>query len=278
MRTRGGDVSHMKEHRATVRIDGGFSIAYNYRSGEGADTIVFIHGFGSAKEHFCHAFTVPELAEFNVVALDLVGFGESRGPETFEYSMKDQAGVMLKVLGDLEIRSFHLCAHSMGGLVAMSMAGLEPNRVLSLIDMEGNLTLEDCFFSGKIARLTLGDFEKEGRRGFEKELKRAALDDPAMREYLETFSRASTVALHKSAVQTVAESSGALVDRLARIGNACYVYGEKNRGVYPGEKLLRGRGVPVFYVEDAGHSMATENPDGLYRIVREFIDGIPYGE
>lgn len=162
----------------------------------------------------------------------------------------------------------------MGGLVAMKMAELEPERIISLIDMEGNLTPEDCFFSGRIAELTYEEFEKSGRRKFEEDLREAGLEDSAKSEYFETFSMALTIALYKSASHTVADSSTLLVDRLSRIKNACYIYGERNRGVYPGEKLLREKGVPLFYIEGSGHSMATDNPEELYRVISSFIEGL----
>jgi pimeloyl-ACP methyl ester carboxylesterase len=264
----------VEDYRRTIELNGDFNIACNDRHIDGADSLVFIHGFGSAKEHFHRAFDVSSLERFTIVAIDLVGFGKSRGPESFEYAMEDQACVMLKALDKMKIESFHLCAHSMGGLVAMKMAELEPERILSLINMEGNLTPEDCFFSGRFVELTSEEFDRSGRRKFEEELRAAGLEDPAMSEYLETFSMALAIALYKSASHTVADSSTLLVDRLSRIKNACYIYGERNRGVYPGEKLLREKGVPLLYIEGAGHSMATDNPEELYRVISSFIEGL----
>lgn len=264
----------MENSNRTIELNGDFNIAYNYRYRDGADPLVFMHGFGSAKEHFRHAFNVSSLEKFTLIAIDLVGFGESRGPESFEYAMEDQACVVLKVLDKLKTESFHLCAHSMGGLVAMKMAELEPERILSLIDMEGNLTLEDCFFSGRISELTFEEFEEGGRRNLEEQLRDAGLEDPSICEYLETFRMASTIALYRSASHAVADSSTLLVGKLSRVKNACYIYGERNRGVYPGEKLLHEKGVPLFYIEGAGHAMATDNPEELYRVISSFIEGI----
>ena len=264
----------MDSFRTFVDLNGDFHIVCNYRHIDSADALVFIHGFGSAKEHFRHAFNTPSLRRFSIVAIDLVGFGESRGPANFGYTMEDQARAMLEVLSELKIGSFHLCAHSMGGLVAMKMAELEPERIRSLIDIEGNLTMEDCTLSGKVAEFKPEEFDDERRRRFEEELRKANLTDPSFIEYLETFRRASTMALLKSATHTVAESSTPLVDRLARIKNSCYIYGEKNKGLFPGEKLLQERRVPIFYVRDAGHAMATDNPEELYRIISSFIEAI----
>jgi pimeloyl-ACP methyl ester carboxylesterase len=258
----------------TIDLPGGFEIAVRLRRGDGDESIVFIHGFGSAKEHFRRAFDSPPLAGYTLIAVDLVGFGRSRGPERFDYTMAEQARVALQVLDRLDVRTFHLCAHSMGGLVAMRLAEQEPERALSLIDMEGNLTPEDCFFSGRVAGFTSQEFAEKGKRKIESKLREAGREDASIREHAETFAMASTDALYKSAVHMVADSSAPQVEMLSQIKNACYIYGERNRGVYPAEKLLKAAGIPIFYIEDAGHSMATENPDQLYRVIGDFINDV----
>jgi pimeloyl-ACP methyl ester carboxylesterase len=54
------------------------------------------------------------------------------------------------VLDHAGIGRFHLVGHSMGGLTALLLAHTEPGRVLSLVDIEGNLAPEDCFLSRQI--------------------------------------------------------------------------------------------------------------------------------
>lgn len=249
-----------------------FNIAYWHRRSDSDNTIVFIHGFGSAKEHFRYAFSSSSLEDFALIAMDLIGFGKSKGPDEFAYTMNDQASIVLELLDNLKAGTFHLCGHSMGGLVAMSIVELEPQRVLSFIDLEGNLTIDDCFISGKVAGSTFEEFADTGRWKLESDFREAGIDDPTMSEYADTFSLASTIALYKSACHTVEDSKKALVEKLLCIENVCYIYGEKNRGIYPAENLLHASGVPVFYIENAGHSMATENPKQLYSVIRTFID------
>jgi pimeloyl-ACP methyl ester carboxylesterase len=260
--------------KKTPSLHGNFTLAHWKRPSDSNINIVFIHGFGSAKEHFRYAFNSPLLEGFTLLAVDLVGFGQSRGPNEFEYTMKEQSTIVLELLDNLEIYDFHLCGHSMGGLVAIKIAELAPHGVSSLIDLEGNLTLEDCFTSGKVARSTFVEFAEKERCNLEKEFKDAGINDPTMSEYANTFAKASTVALYKSACHTVEESSTPLVKRLLQIKNVCYIYGEKNKGIYPAEHLLQATGVPIFYIEDGGHSMATENPKQLYNIIRSFINGL----
>ena len=263
-----------KPHRKILHLHKDFSLAYRQRQSGSGSTIVFIHGFGSAKEHFRYAFDSRSLEAFTLITVDLVGFGQSRGPEEFGYTMKDQATIVIELLDKLGIGAFHLCGHSMGGLVAMNIAELEPQRVLSFIDLEGNLTPEDCFISGLVARGTLQEFARQGRHNFEKDIRNAGAGDPTMLEYADMLAMASTTALYKSACHTVEDSSGSLVERLSRIRNTGYIYGEKNRGVFPSENLLRASGVPIFYIEGAGHSMATENPGQLYSVIKAFIDAL----
>jgi pimeloyl-ACP methyl ester carboxylesterase len=256
----------------TVHLNKNFTIAYWKRHSESGDTIVFIHGFGSAKEHFRYAFNSPSLENFTLIALDLVGFGQSKGPDEFGYTMKDQALIVLELLDHLGTVTFHLCGHSMGGLVAMNIAELEPQRVISFIDMEGNLTLEDCSFTGKVVGSTFEEFADTGRRKLEKDFRDSGIEDPSMSEYADSFSMASTAALYKSAYHTVEDSSKQLIDKFRRIKNACYIYGKKNRGIFPSENFLHAAGVPIFYIEQAGHTMAIDNPQQLYSVIKTFID------
>ncbi|MDN3685100.1 alpha/beta fold hydrolase [Vibrio sinaloensis] len=50
----------------------------------------------------------------------------------------------------VKFERFHLVGHSMGGLTALMLAQLIPERVLSFTDIEGNIAPEDCFLSRQI--------------------------------------------------------------------------------------------------------------------------------
>ena len=50
-----------------------------------------------------------------------------------------------------------------------------------------------------------------------------------------------------------------------------YLYGERNRGRFPGEQQLRAAGVPVAFVADSGHAMIDENPAGFFAAVAELL-------
>jgi pimeloyl-ACP methyl ester carboxylesterase len=64
------------------------------------------------------------------------------------------------VLRELDIERFHLAGHSMGGLTALLLASQEPSRVLSFIDIEGNVAPEDCFLSRQVITHSSDDHER----------------------------------------------------------------------------------------------------------------------
>jgi pimeloyl-ACP methyl ester carboxylesterase len=229
--------------------------------------IVFLHGYGSSKDFFRFAFNDPSLKDYSLIALDLIGFGNSSKPENFSYEMSNQASVMLQVINSLEIKAFHLCAHSMGGLVGLEMINQSPPQILSYCNLEGNLASDDCFFSGKIIKHSFDSFRESGRKKIEKQL-------VTMPSYLHTFQQASFTALYRSAEHTVKDSDNpAVLQNFISLSiKKCYIYGENNCGVFSSEQKLHEAKVPVFYVENSGHSMAEENPSRLYAILREFIE------
>ncbi len=251
-----------------ITIGKDIQLAFTRResSSEDAPNLVFIHGFGSSREHFRFAFENNSLIGYNLISLDLIGFGDSSKPDKFSYEMSNQAAFTIQALNELGMSRFHICAHSMGGLVAMEMISQSPPQALSFINLEGNLTLDDCFVTGGILKVPLDDFLDSGRSKFEKGLR----EYPA---YLKNFQKASSLALYKSADDTVRLSSNPqLIEEFIHLPlKKCYIYGEKNKGTYPAEKTLLDNKISVYYVRDSDHTMARQNPTHLYSIVNKFI-------
>lgn len=54
------------------------------------------------------------------------------------------------MLQELRIDQYHLIGHSTGGLTALMLAHKMPERVLSFVDIEGNVASEYCFLSQKV--------------------------------------------------------------------------------------------------------------------------------
>ena len=101
-------------------------------------TLVLLHGWMDVAASF--QFVVDALhADRHVLALDWRGFGLSAWPAVDSYWMPDYLGDLEAVLDALlpAQQTIDLLGHSMGGNVVMLYAGVRPQRVRRLINLEG---------------------------------------------------------------------------------------------------------------------------------------------
>jgi 3-oxoadipate enol-lactonase len=92
--------------------------------------ILFLHGVGSDKNVWA-----PQLSHFGstrrAVAFDYPGYGESDFADGA--TRDDFAASILAAMDALDIRKAHICGLSLGGVVAIAMHHLAPERCASLI-------------------------------------------------------------------------------------------------------------------------------------------------
>ena len=111
----------------------------------------------------------------------------------------------------------------------------------------------------------------------EKEAKEAKkAQSRPLEDYLKSLSKATPRSLYKSSISTVHESNhGDLLTRFTRLPfYKCYIYGEKNVGIFPAEGMLRQEEIPLFYISKSGHSMMNENPEEFYDLVLRIIQQV----
>lgn len=95
--------------------------------------LLLLHGF-SGSHHSFDAFIPQWSQHFHVIAIDLIGHGDSEAPAdparyTIEHAVKD----LIAVLDLLKLKEVALLGYSMGGRLALSLAMLAPDRVSKLI-------------------------------------------------------------------------------------------------------------------------------------------------
>jgi pimeloyl-ACP methyl ester carboxylesterase len=101
--------------------------------------LVLLHGWMDVAASF--QFVVDALpSERHVIALDWRGFGGTDTPAADTYFFAEYLGDLERVLDALfgeERGSLDLLGHSMGGNVAMLYAGVRPEKVRRLVNLEG---------------------------------------------------------------------------------------------------------------------------------------------
>jgi pimeloyl-ACP methyl ester carboxylesterase len=144
---------------ATISVNG-ISLSYDtYKIGE-QKCFLFLHGLQSDKSLF-NELRKTFAAHYHAsqLAIDCVGFGDSDTPLDFDYALESQEKLIRKVIEELGIKSLYIVGHSMGGMIGTLMLQTMPDRLISLISLEGNLSFEDCSESKTVAALAFEDFK-----------------------------------------------------------------------------------------------------------------------
>ena len=108
----------------TAAIDSAYSL-------EGAGPpLLLIHGIGAARDAW--RMVVPHLTDrFSVITYDLRGHGQSPCPNA-EFGLAELVADVEQLRCRLEIDSWHLAGHSLGGMIGPAYAREYPDRVRSL--------------------------------------------------------------------------------------------------------------------------------------------------
>jgi len=113
---------------------------YYEDEGQG-DAIVLLHGFlenssmwSNIKPHL--------LSNHRIISIDLLGHGKTPCLG-YIHTMKDMADMVLVVIEHLQLKTYKLIGHSMGGYVALSVAEKNPNAVLGLCLMNSTYEADD---------------------------------------------------------------------------------------------------------------------------------------
>jgi pimeloyl-ACP methyl ester carboxylesterase len=106
------------------------------RTGAGSP-LVLLHGIGMSRQAW-DPVVAALAAQFDVVAADLPGFGRSEPvPSDIEPTPRVLAAFVADLLDELGITAAHLVGNSLGGWVALELAGLRPVRSLTLLSPAG---------------------------------------------------------------------------------------------------------------------------------------------
>ncbi len=114
----------------TVDVDG---VDWPYLEGgpASAEVVLLLHGFSGDKDNW--PLYARRLArEYRVVIPDLPGFGGNVKDPDADYSTTAQARRLLRFLDVLGCERAHVGGNSMGGLIALRLALIAPERVTSL--------------------------------------------------------------------------------------------------------------------------------------------------
>jgi pimeloyl-ACP methyl ester carboxylesterase len=264
------------------------------------EDLVLVHGLATSLAFWYAPYATELSKRFRVTLYDLRGHGRSEAPAA-GYSPDDLGRDLLALLDHLQIRRAHFLAHSFGGIVALKLASVDPERVASLViadthiaaargtgtrrawrdgdriqkvldDVGLALDVRDPYFGYKlltdVARLQQTDAVVP-----------AALAELVAPWLAARGSRTATQWLtlmdHTSAERELTSDDGLDAESLRRLRFPIMaLYGDRSQACLTGNELLKLWPHATFRrVRDAGHFFPTTRAGEVLRICRRFWDG-----
>lgn len=122
--------------------------------------VILVHGIASSAVTFENL--VPLISSrHRVVAVDLLGFGESVAPASARFTIEEHVDALSDTIDALRLRRpFVLVGHSMGSLIAARYAATHANRVTKLVLVSPPIYVSPTALGDPIERATMGLYLK----------------------------------------------------------------------------------------------------------------------
>ena len=121
--------SSWNEQKKTVRLPNGVRLAYVELGDPKGEPLLLLHGYTDSSRSW--SLTAPHLAGYRLIIPDQRGHGAADAPACC-YSTSVFADDARQLLDALGIESAHVAGHSLGSMIAMTMAADHPRRVRSI--------------------------------------------------------------------------------------------------------------------------------------------------
>jgi len=261
-------------------------------TGEG-EAVLLIPGAWSSYRYWNRM--IPLLSKhYRLLALDYLGAGDSDKPRSgFRYTVEEQADSIAGMIETLRISRVHIIGTSYGGSIALNIAARYPDRVGSIVSIEGNGMkhkkvpyrpmgglLKWPLFGEVPVRVTRsGLLDKIIAKGVMGKAWRP-LGDHEREEIVEIISQtnktASRIPWYRISRTIVTSKDFAEEAKTIRIP-ILYLYGENSgyRGMAEANADFLRTYLPqaeVFCFKDGIHNLELQKPEEVARIILEFFD------
>jgi pimeloyl-ACP methyl ester carboxylesterase len=242
------------------------------RAGRG-EVLVLVHGYLGGSRQWAEQID-RFAARFEVVAVDLAGYGEARDRDAPE-AIADHALAVLATLDTLGVDRFHLLGHSMGGMVAQEIVHAAPRRVARLVlygtGPQGSIPGRFETMARSRERLAEDGAEPTARRICATWL----LEREASAAYPALAALAASAGLQAARAGLVAMEGWDGSERLATIRAPTLVlWGEHDRSYRWSEIERLWRGIPgasLAVLPHCAHALHLERPALFHALVDEFL-------
>jgi len=246
----------------------GIAIGYTEAGRGDATPLIFLHGVGSDKSVWHHQLEHFG-SERRAIAFDYPGYGDS---DVIEAATRGEfAQAIIAAFDALAVGRAHVCGLSLGGIIAMEMYALEPDRCASLILADTFAVHPDGQAIYERGVAASNDLRAMAEARVDVLLAQPA--DPAVRsEVVETMARIDPAAyrMGAEAVWLADQRERAAAIRVPTL----VVCGSEDKVTPPALSRELAALIPsarYAEIEGAGHLSNLEKPDEFNRLLDDFI-------
>ena len=244
------------------------------------NALVMIHGLLGSLDFFSPDKYIPQA---NIYTPTLIGYGSFDNQDnTKNLKLQDQVDFVKRLIAEKIKKPCWIFGHSVGGAIAMMFAAQNPELTKGIINVEGNFTLNDAFWSQKISKLSLDVWQQEYeelRNTPKKWLLDSGINPIQERmiwaEQILNYQPASTVkAVAKAVVLETSHQAYSQVIQLV-IKQKTQIYllaGEKSKDGWDVPEQVQDEAVRFIVQPHVGHMMMLEEPQAFCEIIRGVIE------
>ncbi|MFH1453045.1 MAG: alpha/beta hydrolase [Armatimonadota bacterium] len=238
-------------------------------------TIFYIHGLGESGLCFEELMTDTRINKWNHISLDIPGYGKSPREEN-PLSFKQMVSLFSKWIKKNIKEPVVLLGHSMGGVIGTILCEKHPGLIKAFINVEGNLSLQDCTFSWKAAEYTLPEFKEGGFENMCNIIYKAGIKETSLRGYYASLRMCDINAYYKNSLELVELSKKEqLAERLFKLKiPVSYILGHPGGVGEYSRSLLSRAGIKYHVIEGAGHWPLTDQPDKFIENISSFLNSV----
>lgn len=240
--------------------------------------LVLIHGLAGSLDYFDPA---ARIANADVHTLDLLGYGGLRSAPSDRLTLRAQAEHVISFVETSCPTPAWLLGHSMGGGVAMMVADRRPELVRGIINVEGNFTLKDAFWSGKIIAKSPDEWAQEYLQ-MEQDLPATIADwhiepSPQRIEWLAKILAHQPPGTVYAMSKAILEETGdpgylAMLQRVIERGVTLHlIAGERSAEAWDVPDFVRAAARSYTEIAGAGHLMMLEQPAAFCRTIDSIL-------
>lgn len=235
-------------------------------------TIVYIHGLGESGLCFEDIIIHPKLRHWCHLVPDLCGYGKSLW-QKMPMRLEDHANHLVEWLKKRNTSQVVILGHSMGGVIGLMLCEKHPEIAQAFVNVEGNISLEDCSFSEKAASYSLKQLLDQGLQNIFDTIYHDGLDNHALRTYYASLRMCDPRVYYlnsKELVELSANNNLANRQGVLTFPNIYILGNPRGTGAYS-RRLLSAANVEWQAVENAGHWPFVDQNDRFAEEMLSFL-------